>query len=158
MKGNSCRNILSVLICLILFFHTSVRLIVNIKISSVFIGATTITSLSEVWQGQNNCLWQRCISVGAEAQTCSWAPSFSHCPLSVSPLSPPTPPPVLKQADRMGVIYNVLSLSIAAKWYEVNQGRSNERLRIHSCEHILSVVSVMVAAPEEAGMRRAEGP
>lgn len=97
-------------------------------------------------------LWQgRC--------TDTWAPCRFHFPLLCFPSAIPCrSPPVLKQADRMRVIYNVLSLSIAAKWYEVNQGRSNERLRIHSCEHILSVVSVMVAAPEEARMRRAEGP
>lgn len=72
---------------------------------------------------------------------------------SRTPLPPPCP--ALKQADWMGVIYNVLSLSIAARWYEVNQGRSNERLRIYSCEHILSVVSVTVALPEDPEMRRA---
>lgn len=71
---------------------------------------------------------------------------------SRTPLPPPGP--ALKQADWMGVIYNVLSLSIAARWYEVNQGRSNERLRIYSCEHILSVVSVTVALPEDPEMRR----
>lgn len=123
---------------------------------------STIHSTEEDWQGQNNCLWQRCISVGADAQTPE-PPLAADAPPLFSLVSPPPfpyhhSPPVLKQADRIGVIYNVLSLSIAVKWYEVNQGGRNERLRIHSCEHILSVVSVMVAAPEEAGMRRAEGP
>lgn len=70
---------------------------------------------------------------------------------SRTPLPPPCP--ALKQADWMGVIYNALSLSIVARWYEVNQGRSNERLRIYSCKHILSVVSVTVALPEDPEMR-----
>lgn len=49
----------------------------------------------------------------------------------------PAVPLPLKLRDRMAVIYSVLSLSIAARWYEVNQGTSNERLRIYSLEHTL---------------------
>ena len=61
---------------------------------------------------------------------------FKPSPHPPNPLPPPSlpslpslpPPSVLRQADRMGVIYNVLSLSIAVKWYEVNHsGKSNER-------------------------------
>lgn len=49
----------------------------------------------------------------------------------------PAFPLPLKLQDRMAVIYSVLSLSIAARWYEVNQGTSNERLKIYSLEHTL---------------------
>lgn len=59
--------------------------------------------------------------------------------LIVKPKKAPLPafPLPLKLRDRMAVIYSVLSLSIAARWYEVNQGTSNERLRIYSSEHTL---------------------
>lgn len=49
----------------------------------------------------------------------------------------PAFPLLLQLRDRMAVIYSVLSLSIVARWYEVNQGTSNERLRIYSLEHTL---------------------
>lgn len=79
-----------------------------------------------------------------------------HFPLS-SGFPLPSPHCALKQADWMAVIYNMLSLSIAVRWYEVNQGGSNERLRIYFCENILSVVSVMVAEPEQARIRQEGG-
>lgn len=76
-----------------------------------------------------------------------------HFPLS-SRFPLPSPHCALKQAVWMVVIYNMLSLSIAVRWYEVNQGGSNERLRIYFRANILSVVSVMVAVLEQARLRR----
>ena len=33
----------------------------------------------------------------------------------------------------------------------------NERLKIHACVHVISTVSVRIAASKEAGMRQAQG-
>lgn len=154
IKVDSCSIRISVLICWMLFFFWH---ILKVKISSVW-----AFILYSAWKTSDKDKTFFCD--GDASLSGQMHRHLSPLSLLLTPLCFPSAlphrrsPRVLKQADRMLVIYNVLSLSIAAKWYEVNQGRSNERLRIHSCEHILSVVSVTVAAPEEARMRRAEGP